>query len=199
MTRFYLIRHGEKASPDKVLATRAPGVPLTSRGREQAEAIARFLADRPLHHIASSPMERAQQTAEPLARLKGIRVEVDPAFHEFDFGEWTMKSIDSLHGGDVWTNFNSFRSATPAPGGESMLDVQARVVRGLILLRDRFPDQAVAVFSHGDPIRAAVCYFAGAAIDFGHRFEISVGSVSTIDLSPNHVQLQEVNRIPLPR
>ena len=69
------------------------------------------------------------------------------------------------------------------------------------------PDSALAAIilgvvvssSGGDPIRAAVNYFAGVPLDFWQRFEISVGSVTTIDLSDTHVQLQQVNEVPLPR
>ena len=199
MTRFYLIRHGEKDTPDRVLATRAPNVHLTPKGRAQAEAIAALLASETIDHVVSSPMERAQETAAPLAQLKQLHVEVDAAFNEFDFGDWTMKSIDELAGGETWKNFNLFRSATAAPGGESMHQVQARFVSGLLRLRDRFTDRAVAVFSHGDPIRSAIAHFAGSPLDFWHRFDISVGSVSTLDLSASSAQLVQLNRVPLPR
>jgi probable phosphoglycerate mutase len=144
-------------------------------------------------------MERAQQTAAPLAAWLKLPVDVNPAFNEFDFGEWTMRSIHDLQGTPQWENFNRFRSATRVPGGETMLEVQSRFVHGMLALRDRFADGAVAIFSHGDPIRAAVNYFAGVPLDFWQRFEISVGSVTTIDLSDTHVQLQQVNEVPLPR
>ena len=77
-----------------------------------------------------------------------------------------------------------------------MLDVQARFVGGLLRLRERFPDGRVAIFSHGDPIRAGVAHFAGSPLEFWARFEISVGSVSTVDLSGDGACLVQLNVVP---
>ena len=198
MTRFYLIRHGEKDTPQSVLAARSPGVRLTAFGRRQAEAIAERLASEPVHRVYASPMERAQETAAPLARARGVPVEVLEAVHEYHFGEWTNRTTESLEGDPSWKNFNGFRSGTPTPGGELMLAIQARFVGAMLSLRDKFPDQGIALFSHGDPVRAALLYFAGSPMDFWSRFEISVGSITTIELGASHVRILKVNDVPLP-
>ena len=67
MTVVHLVRHGEVYNPDHVLYGRLPGFQLSLRGRQQAESVARFLAPRPIAHLVCSPLERAQQTAAPLA------------------------------------------------------------------------------------------------------------------------------------
>ena len=198
MTRFYLIRHGEKSSPPNVLSARAPGVPLTEFGEKQAEAVAARLANEPIHRIYASPMQRAQHTAAPLARAKRVPIEMLEAVHEFDFGEWTNRSMDSLEGDARWKSFNGFRSATPTHGGELMLEIQARFVRAMVKLRDDYPNQGIALFSHGDPVRAAIMYFAGTPMDFWSRFEISVGSISVIELGTDHVRILRINEVALP-
>lgn len=196
MTRFYLVRHGEKASPPSLLVARSPGVPLTERGKRQADAIARRLQRESIDHVFASPMERAQQTAAPLAWQKGLAVEILEGIHEFHFGEWTNRSIESLAGLPGWASFNSFRSGTRAPGGELMLEIQGRFVGEMLRLRERFPEAGIALFSHGDPIRAAIMYFAGTPLDFWNRFEIGIGSISTVELNAESVRITRVNEVP---
>lgn len=197
MTRFFLVRHGRKTTPDPLLVGRTPGIHLSDHGRAQALAIAGRLAPEPIAHVVASPVERAGETAQPLAEKRGLSVEVDAAFHETDFGEWTGRTVDELAPQSQWRHYNQFRSGTRAPGGETMLEMQQRFVAGMLALRDRFPGKAVAVFSHGDPIRAAITYFAGAPVDFWSRFEIGVGSISVVDLGEEHVQIERLNEVPL--
>ncbi|PTY08082.1 hypothetical protein DB347_00395 [Opitutaceae bacterium EW11] len=198
MTRFFLVRHGQKTTPDPLLVGRTPGIHLSEHGRAQADAIAERLGAEEIARVVSSPLERARETAEPLARLKGLKVETMAEFHETDFGEWTGHTIDQLAGVSQWRRYNEFRSATPAPGGETMLQMQQRFVSGMLTLRGRYPSQGVAIFSHGDPLRAAIAYFAGAPVDFWHRFEIGVGSISVVDLGDDCVKIQKLNDVPLP-
>src|SRR4051812_40591985 len=121
MTTFYLIRHAERIENQQLLVGRSPGISLTERGRRQAERLARHLANEPIRRIYSSPMERARETAAPLARVKGIEVDVCAAIHEIDAGEWTGKTFPELDAtSPAWNQFNRFRSAIPIPGGESM-------------------------------------------------------------------------------
>ena len=77
MTIVHLLRHGEVYNPDRVLYGRLPGFRLSDRGVEQAELAAKFLAARDISYLVSSPLERARQTAAPLAALTGLDVAVD--------------------------------------------------------------------------------------------------------------------------
>lgn len=198
MTRFYLVRHGEKASPSDLLSSRTTGIHLTDGGGRQAEAIARRLEREPIQRIYASPMERAQETAVPLGRVKQLPIETLDGLHECDFGEWTNQSITALKAAASWDSFNTFRSGTRAPGGEWMLEIQARFVGAMLRLRDRFPDEGIALFSHGDPIRSAVMYFGGTPLDLWQRFEISLGSISVIELGEHGVKIAGVNEVPPP-
>ena len=81
-TTVHLVRHGEVHNPTKVLYGRLPGFRLSDTGLEQAEVVARFLSDRDVVTIVSSPLERAQQTAAPLAKAYGLEVETDPRIIE---------------------------------------------------------------------------------------------------------------------
>lgn len=77
VTVVHVLRHGEVHNPDKVLYGRLPGYRLSERGEEMAQAAADWLADKPLTHIASSPLERARQTAQPTATQHGLPVTGD--------------------------------------------------------------------------------------------------------------------------
>ena len=73
----HLLRHGEVHNPDGILYGRLPGFRLSDLGAAQAEMAAQFLATRDIGYLVSSPLERAQQTAQPLADLTGLDVATD--------------------------------------------------------------------------------------------------------------------------
>lgn len=77
MTKVHVIRHGEVYNPERVLYGRLPGFRLSLRGLEQAKVVGTFLSDRPIGHLVASPLERAQQTAGPLAAALGLPVQAD--------------------------------------------------------------------------------------------------------------------------
>ena len=77
ITTVHLLRHGEVFNPDGVLYGRLPGYHLSELGAEMAEGAAEALKHRPITQVWSSPMERAQQTAAPLADELGLDVVLD--------------------------------------------------------------------------------------------------------------------------
>ncbi|MBV8267425.1 MAG: histidine phosphatase family protein, partial [Planctomycetaceae bacterium] len=89
MTTFYLIRHALTDLVDKALAARAPGVSLNATGRRQAERLAERLAREPIRRIFTGPLERARETAAPLALRLGLEPIVSDALDEVAFGDWT--------------------------------------------------------------------------------------------------------------
>ncbi len=127
--RLLLIRHGTNPKVGKGLTGWLPGVSLDENGRRQAEGLAQRMADLPVAAIYSSPLERARETAEPLARQKGLEIVIEPAFGEVNFGDWQGHDFPELEHDPLWRRFNVFRSGTQAPGGESMLETQARITR----------------------------------------------------------------------
>ncbi|MBV9735802.1 MAG: histidine phosphatase family protein, partial [Acidisphaera sp.] len=96
-TTFHLIRHATYGLIGHTLAGRTPGHALNEAGRAQAAALAASLAGRPIAAVVSSPLERARETAAPIAAGHGLAVSVDGDFNEIDFGEWTGLAFDTLH------------------------------------------------------------------------------------------------------
>ena len=76
-TVVHLLRHGEVDNPTKVLYGRLPGYLLSGLGREMAERVADHLADNDIRVVISSPLERAQATATPVAARHGLGVDLD--------------------------------------------------------------------------------------------------------------------------
>ena len=76
-TTVHLLRHGEVFNPEQVLYGRLPGYHLSELGRQMAERAAEFFAERDVVHLVSSPMERAQETAAPIAARSGLSVAID--------------------------------------------------------------------------------------------------------------------------
>lgn len=195
MTSFVLVRHGAHDWLGRGIAGRMPGVSLNEKGRTQARQLVERLSQRAVAAIYSSPIERAQQTAAPLAQARGLGVAIDDAFSEIDFGEWTGRTFAELEADhDRWRAWCERKSVAAAPGGEVFTAVQRRVMDGLERLRRlHHPDEAVAVFSHGDIIKAAVAGVLGLSVDHIERFEIAPASVSVIDAGDGWAQVKLVN------
>ncbi len=181
---------------EDVLVGRAPGVPLTERGRRQAQAVAATLAPLQPRLVASSPLERARATAEPLATACGLSVELADGIHEVDYGEWTNRPVRELDQLDVWLAFNRSRSLGRAPGGESLREVQSRFVGSMLRWAEEHRDAHVALVSHADPIRTALVYFAGLPLDLLDRWVIGLGSITTIEVHSWGARIVRVNSVP---
>jgi probable phosphoglycerate mutase len=175
------------------LSGRTPGVHLNALGHQQAATLARRLAGLSLSAVYSSPLTRAVETADPLA----VRFKLDKAladdFQEIDFGQWTDLAFSELDNDPQFKLFNSYRSSTRIPGGELMLEAQARIVNGLNKLRIQHPGETVAVVSHSDLIKSAIAYYAGIPLELFHRIEISPASVSIIELFDETARIILIN------
>ncbi len=193
MTTFYLVRHGACDGIGEKLWGRTAGVCLNEEGKRQAQQLAERFIGVSLDAVYSSPLERALETAEAIARAAGLEVEQTAAFNEIDFGDWTGKSFEQLSAGERWQRFNNQRSLTNIPGGESFLDVQARVVAELERLSQQHDGARVAIVSHADVIKAVVGYVAGTPIDLLQRLEISPCSVSIVATDTGGPRILAVN------
>ncbi len=166
MTTFYLIRHGTNDMLPRALAGRLPGIHLNDEGRAEAQRVAARLKHHPIRYLFSSPMERARETAEPLAHALNLPVQISKALIEVDFGDWQGGEMKTLAADEHWLKWIAFRSGHQLPNGETATSVQARIVNEMIRLKNALSGQHIALFSHGDPIRAALCHWLGMPIDF---------------------------------
>jgi probable phosphoglycerate mutase len=203
VTTFLLIRHGAHVLGSRVVAGRSDAAVLSELGQHQVQTLASRLAAVPVTALYSSPVLRTRQTAGPLAKAWDRPIEVLDDLAELDYGDWTGQTLDQVKADERWKHWNAFRSGSQIPGGERMLDIQARVVRAMLDLRRRHGDGAtVALVSHGDVIKSAVAYFLGVPLDLFLRIEISLASVCVIAVGDYGPWVLTVNHggvdLPLP-
>ncbi len=191
-TTLLLIRHAHNETVGVRLAGWEP-VSLDEEGRAQADALVSRLARVRIDAIYSSPLPRARETAAPLAAARRLAVQDMPEIGEFRMGEFDGRRFDELGSDARWQRFCAHRAVTRAPGGELMLEVQARVVAGLLRAAERHPGDTIAFFTHADPIRAAVLFFTGMPIEFYHRLDIAPASVTAIALRPDAPSVPRLN------
>lgn len=175
------VRHGQTPTTGQVLPGRAPGLHLAEQGVDQAEAVARRIAElAKVDAVYASPLERARETAAPIAKATGHRVTADKGLLECDFGDWTGCDLKALMKLPEWQTVQRYPSGFRFPGGESFTEMQTRVVGAIDRLRASHPSGVVVAVSHADPIKAAVAHAMGAHLDLFQRIVISTCSVTAI-------------------
>ena len=194
MTTFLLIRHAQTDIISTGPAGRLAGVHLNDVGRAQAEALAARLGGVKAAAVYSSPLERATETAAPMAARFGVAVQTLEEVGELHYGEWTGRDFNDLASDPAWHRYNAMRSLARIPGGEMMIEAQARVVAALERLRLAHRQATVAVVSHADIIKAALMHYLGMPMDFVHRLEISPASVSVVAIDALAVRVLAVNQ-----
>jgi probable phosphoglycerate mutase len=193
MTSFFFIRHGDHSLLGKAMAGRMPGVHLSPEGQRQAETLVQRLEAVQFSALYASPLERTQETAKPLATDRNLEVHVTDALNEVDFGQWTGMNIDLMHQDKQWELWNSSRSCSRPPGGEMLVEVQSRVVDKVEVLREAYLDHTVALFTHSDTIRAAICFYLGVPVDMCVRIAIDPASISILRFYGNKPEIARVN------
>jgi len=192
-----LIRHGENDYfAHHKLPGHLPDIHLNKRGREQAEDLRRTLIKLPIKGIYASPLERAVETASPLARSLGMEVQLKPGLADINVGIWMGRSWKVLNRTKLGKDIQETPSRFQFPGGESFVQVQDRVVTVLDSIASAHKGQLVAVFFHADPIKLAVSHYLGQPLDRFQRLVISPGSVTVLRLDGSNVRLLALNLIP---
>lgn len=192
--KLLLIRHGEHDALDRVLCGRTLDLSLNDTGRRRSDLLGAALAEHELA-LQCSPRKRAWETAARIARSCGGTPEIIPALDEIDFGDWSGRVFESLYIDPLWKRWNEARAHSRPPGGERMIDVQARVAGHLDVMREEHPTATIAMVSHSDVIRAAICHVLGLSADHWHRFEIACASVTSVEADEDGYRLTSMNEI----
>ena len=173
-----LIRHGLTDWVGRRLPGWTPGIHLSEEGRQQAKALAQRLASLPIEAIYASPLERAAETAEAIAAPHGLSVQLREGLGEVRIGEWTGRTIEDLAKTEEWLAIQFYPSGANIPGGETMHEMQARVVAELDAIRKAHAAATVAVVSHADVIKAAVAHYIGLHLDLFQRLVVYPASLT---------------------
>ena len=175
-----LVRHGETAANRARLALGRADPPLTELGQQQADALAARFAASGIGRVVSSPLQRAVETATAIAIALGCGVEVEDRLVEMDYGEWDERSFGDLPAEDLarWRRDAAFAP----PGGESLIDVGARVGPWCASLAG---GPTVIAVSHVSPIKAAALWAMDADPLLAWRMHLDVASVTRVGTPAN--------------
>ncbi len=193
-----LIRHGENDYSKKGrLAGRLPGIHLNDRGKEQAAELGKALADTPLKAIYSSPLERAMETAEPIAQAHGLKIIREPGLLESNVGNWQGQSIRRLAITKYWRVIQRAPSRAGHPGGETFLQTQTRIVSALDEICKKYkPQDIIACVFHADPIKLAVAHYMGLPLDNFQRLACDTASATMLAVGESGAQVIWLNHRP---
>ena len=177
----HLLRHGQtEHTPERRYSGRND-LPLSRTGRSEAEAAAVRTGQLGIDVVVSSPIRRTRETAEAVAAELGVPVELDDDLAELDFGDLEGLTLDEALAAHPLAVRRFMADVTvPAPGGESIADVSARVARARRRTLDRHAGRTVLVVSHVTPIKLLLAAGLGAGDDVVHRVFLEAASLSTV-------------------
>ncbi|MGV0624281.1 histidine phosphatase family protein [Mycolicibacter minnesotensis] len=180
-TRVHLVRHGEVHNPDGILYGRLPGFRLSDTGRAQAVAAAELLAGRDIVAVVASPLQRAQETAAPIAARHSLAVDTDENLIESaNFFEGKRVSP----GDGAWRNprfWWQLRNPFTPSWGEPYTEIASRMADAVAKARSRAAGHEVVCVSHQLPVWTARQYLSGNRLWHDpRRRECGVGSVTTL-------------------
>jgi len=199
MPLLLLIRHGENEYVKTgKMAGRIPGVHLNEKGQKQAQALTESLKDVSIKAMHVSPLERAMETAQPIAKSQKLKIIKEPDLMDTDIGKWQGRSWKALRLTKAWRIVQNAPSRFRFPEGESFPDAQIRIVNVLekIVRTYKKPGDIVAVVFHADPIKLAVAHFLGMPLDHFQRLSCDTGSLTAIFASESRSNLIKLNQRP---
>ena len=192
-TIFHLVRHAAHDRIGAVLVGRLNGVHLSLRGRAQAKELADHFAREEIAAVLTSPRERAQETANPIADALGMTPRVCNALDEVNFGGWQGRSFEELANDEGWNRWNASRSMARAPRGETIADVQARMLGELLHLHATAAGAQFVLVSHAEPIRATLLHILGLSADCWSRIEVEPAAISTVAIDEGGGRILRLN------
>ena len=181
VTLTHLLRHGRtEHTPERRYSGRND-LPLSATGRAEAEAAAARAAELGIEVVVASPLRRTRETAEVVAGALGLPVEFDDDLMELDFGDLEGLTADEARAKHPFAVRRFASDVTvPAPGGESVAEVSARVARARTRLLERHAGRTVLVVSHVTPIKLLLAAGLGVGDDVVHRVFLEAASLSTV-------------------
>ena len=178
-----LVRHGHTPTTGKILPGRAKGLHLSELGKEQASKVATNLSMlENVSAVYASPMERTLETAKPIASAFGLKVQRNRGLIEADFGKWTGRKLSDLRKLSDWEIVQKNPSLFRFPDGESIIEIQSRMVETITRISDKHRGEIVIAVSHADTIKAFLTAMLGTPLDLFQRLHISPCSVSPVIL-----------------
>lgn len=183
MTTLLLIRHGVTDATGRRLGGRTDA-PLNEAGRAQARAAGERVAALPVRAVYASPLRRAWETAELVARAcRRTPVRAD-GLVEVEYGRWTDRPLRDVARTKQWEVVQHRPSLVAFPEGETLRGVQQRAVDTVEALVAAHRREVIAAVSHADVIKAVVAFYLGMPLDLFQRLVVTPASVTVLELGP---------------
>jgi broad specificity phosphatase PhoE len=183
----HLVRHGEVENPSGIIYGRLPGYHLSERGKRQARSVAEQLEDRDIGAVWASPMERAQETAQPIAESHGLEIVTDERLNE------SLTKVEGV--GSNWLSFLaspkhwwSFRNPLKPSWGESFIEIRDRMLSAIGDALAGAASRELVIVSHQTPVLVARLSLTHSRVPPWLALSSCVtGSVSTLELEDGKV------------
>ena len=197
-TRVYLIRHGHLVNSHTGVYNGHIDIELSPEGIAQTIAVAESFRDKPISAVYSSDLRRSQEGAKIIAASLGLEVISIKALREINFGSWeglTPEEIQSKYR-DTWNRWLVDPVCTSPPGGETLLDIQKRVIKELEVIIMRHRGKEILLFTHAGVNRSIICHAMNLAIENCFRIQQDFCSVNIIDFYVSAAVVRLINGLP---
>lgn len=185
-TRLLLVRHGETAWNHEQRFQGQTDVELSLSGRKQAELLRSRLEGEKIDAVYASDFQRAMETARLATGSRELSPIPHPGLREADFGEWeglTFKQITAEQPEVLETWYSNLADVTP-PGGESIRQLQVRILETMDTLIAGHRGESLLIVSHGGPIRAFLCWVLGMDLNECWKIRLDNCALSIVQMYP---------------
>ncbi|MBI1886680.1 MAG: histidine phosphatase family protein [Chloroflexi bacterium] len=194
--RLFLVRHGETDVNAQGLALGRADVPLNERGRWQVARLALALRAEAITTVYTSPLQRCLDTARAIASARGREPIVEEGLIEMDIGEaegLTFAEVRERYPKvlDVWASPDG--PSQPMPGGERLVDVQARAWAAVERIYERHQGDTIAAVTHNFVILSILTRALGAELSDFRRLRHAVAAISVIDFTESGPRVVRLN------
>lgn len=190
--RWYVVRHGRSEFNEDRRISGQSDASLADEGREQAEALAEVLRGEKLDAVYSSPLERAVETAAPVAAAQGLAIRLEPDLKEISMGvlEGRKRDESDPEALRIWEEWQRNKFDYRGHGGETFRDLEARVSRCLRSIAARHRDQTVLIAGHRSTNRVILSALMNWSLERSlelkihsrYLYRVEAGRIETIRL-----------------
>lgn len=162
-TRIYLVRHGQTEWNKEEIFRGTADIPLNEVGKKEAQLAAEALKSKPVRAVYSSPLARAKETAEAIARFHGLKIKILDGLKDICFGEWQgipHRTVRERYQ-DLYRCWLEKPHTVIFPGGESLEASQSRSVTAVEEIIPEHPEETIVLVSHRVINRVLICGLVG--------------------------------------
>jgi len=198
MSKIILVRHGETDwNRKRRIQGGGSNTRLSKKGQKQARYIAERLKSEVIKAVYSSPLDRAVETARPIAEKHGLKVNVEKFLKEIEAGELEGVFLSELgeRFSQILTTASRGGILSKMPGGESLEELRERAWKVVLAIMDKHPDGNIAIVTHYFVILAVVCSVLDIPLERIGKFRLNTASLTVIERKDDVIRLVSFNEV----